>query len=197
MKKILMLGVVMGMAIGTAALAEDAKPAASPMASAKAAATAAEKKADAKADAMEKKADAKKDDAKAAVKKDEAKAKTEVKKEESKAAAATGNSDWKVEGKTCKTLTNRECAESTEAFAAADGTVYAWTKVQGPKEGGEIHHVWFKGDEQMGDVTLKVGGSPWRTYSKKSLGDKSQGDWRVEVRDANGAVLETLKFSVK
>jgi hypothetical protein len=117
-------------------------------------------------------------------------------KKEAAPAAAAANGDWKSEGKVCKTLTNRECADAAEAFASTDGTVYAWTKVSGPKDGGEIHHVWFKGDEQMSDITLKVGGSPWRTYSKKTLGDKSQGDWRVEVRDGNGAVLETLKFKV-
>ena len=124
-------------------------------------------------------------------------------KDAAKTAASTSDtakassSDWKAEGKTCKTLANRECSDSSDSFATSDGTVYAWTKVTGPKDGGEIHHVWFKGDEQMSDITLKVGGSPWRTYSKKTLGDKSAGDWRVEVRDSNGAVLETLKFTVK
>src|SRR4051794_25242745 len=177
MKKLLMAGVVMGMAIGTAALAAD--PAAKP------ATTAAAKPAMSAAPAETAAATAK------------PAATPMEKKEEAKAPAASGNSEWKVEGKTCKSLTNRECADSGESFSASDATVYAWTKVQGPKEGGEIHHVWFKGDEQLGDVTLKIGGSPWRTYSKKSLGDKSQGDWRVEVRDANGAVLETMKFTVK
>src|SRR4051794_15820551 len=78
------------------------------------------------------------------------------------AAAMAASGDWKAEGKLCKTLTNRECADASEAFASTDGTVYAWTKVSGPKDGGEVHHVWFKGDEQMSDITLKIGGSPWR-----------------------------------
>jgi len=133
----------------------------------------------------------------AAEKKDEAKT-DEAKKDDAKKddkPAASG--EWKVEAKTCKSVANRECGDAADSFAAADGTVYAWTKVTGPAGGGEIHHVWFKGDEQMGDVTLKIGGSPWRTFSKKSLGDKAAGDWRVEVRDSNGAVLETLKFAVK
>lgn len=181
MKKLLMASVMAAMAVGATALAEDAKPAAT----AKAAMTAAPAKAAATMAP-----------AKAAATTAAAVATPAAKKEEpKKEAASTG--EWKVEGKTCKSLTNRECADASESFASTDGTVYAWTKVVGPKDGGELHHVWFKGDDQMGDVTLKIGGSPWRTYSKKTLGDKSQGDWRVEVRDANGAVLETLKFSVK
>ena len=186
MKKLLMASVMAAMAVGATALAEDAKPAATAKAAmtaspAKAAATMAPAKATATTAAAATPA------ATPAAKKEEPK----------KEAAAASTGEWKVEGKTCKSLTNRECADASESFASTDGTVYAWTKVVGPKEGGELHHVWFKGDDQMGDVTLKIGGSPWRTYSKKTLGDKSQGDWRVEVRDANGAVLETLKFSVK
>ncbi|MGH7428416.1 MAG: DUF2914 domain-containing protein [Candidatus Methylomirabilaceae bacterium] len=30
-----------------------------------------------------------------------------------------------------------------------------------------IHHVWFHGDAQVGDVELRIGGSPWRTWSRK------------------------------
>ena len=210
MKKLLVAGVIAGLSMSAAAFgADEAKPAATATAvkaaaekkaeDVKADAKADAKKADAKVDAAkaDAKADAKKADAKVDAAKDDAK--KEVKKDEAKAkdAAASATGDWKVEGKTCKNLTNRECADATESFSAGDGTVYAWTKVVGPKDGGEIHHVWFKGDENMGDVTLKIGGSPWRTYSKKNLGDDAKGDWRVEIRDGSGAVLETLKFSVK
>lgn len=79
--------------------------------------------------------------------------------------------------------------------AAAD-TLYLWTRVTGADPGTVLHHVWFRGDEQVGDVELTVGGSPWRTWSRKTIPAEWTGGWRVEVRDAAGNVLHTVQFTV-
>ncbi|HEX9704411.1 MAG TPA: DUF2914 domain-containing protein [Gemmatimonadales bacterium] len=79
--------------------------------------------------------------------------------------------------------------------ATAD-TLYLWTRVTGAEPGTVLHHVWFRGEEQVGDVELTVGGSPWRTWSRKSIPAEWTGAWRVEVRDAAGNVLQTVQFSV-
>ncbi len=104
--------------------------------------------------------------------------------------------DVKVEAKTCKTIAEHECSDPTDSFAAADGAIVTWNKVTG-LAGGKLHHVYFQGDKQMSDITLDVTRSPYRTFSRKKLGDAPQGDWRVEIRDEGGTVLQTLKFSVK
>lgn len=115
---------------------------------------------------------------------------------EKPAAAATGG--LTVEAKVCKNLQNREPVDITDSFKIADGQVITFSRVTGGT-GSEIHHVYFHGDKQVDDITLKVKGSPWRTNSRKTLRPDvgMSGDWRVEVRDAGGAVLETLKFSVE
>jgi len=78
------------------------------------------------------------------------------------------------------------------------GQLVFWTKVRGATPGGEtaIHHVWFHGDTQVGDVELHVGGSPWRTWSKKTVPADWTGAWHVEVRDAAGTVLKRIDFTV-
>lgn len=103
-----------------------------------------------------------------------------------------------VEAKLCKNLANREPVDLTDSFKVADGQVITFSRVTGGA-GTELHHVYFHGDKQLDDITLKINGSPWRTNSKKTLrGDQGMtGDWRVEVRDGSGAVLETLKFKVE
>ena len=103
-----------------------------------------------------------------------------------------------VEAKLCKNLANREPVDVTDSFKVADGQVITFSRVTGGA-GSELHHVYFLGDKQIDDITLKINGSPWRTNSKKTLrGDQGMtGDWRVEVRDGGGAVLETLKFKVE
>ena len=114
---------------------------------------------------------------------------------ESKPASTSGMT---VEAKLCKNLANREPVDMTDSFKVADGQVITFSRVTGGS-GTELHHVYFMGDKQLDDITLKINGSPWRTNSKKTLrADQGMaGDWRVEVRDGSGAVLETLKFKVE
>ena len=111
------------------------------------------------------------------------------------APAATGLT---VEAKLCKNLQNREPVDVTDTFKIADGQVITFSRVTNGV-GSEIHHVYFLGDKQVDDITLKVTTSPYRTNSRKTLRADAgmAGDWRVEVRDGGGAVLETLKFKVE
>lgn len=112
------------------------------------------------------------------------------------APAAPASGDIKVDAKACKSIANRECVDAGEAFSVADGQIVAWTRVTGAAN-SKVHHVWFKGDAQVSDIALNVGGNSWRTHSKKTLSAESKGDWRVEIRDDAGSVLETLKFKVE
>ena len=125
-----------------------------------------------------------------------AKAAEPVKAAEPAKAASSGG--LTVEAKLCKNLQNREPVDVTDTFKIADGQVITFSRVTGGA-GSEIHHVYFLGDKQLDDITLKVNGSPWRTNSKKTLRADAgmTGDWRVEIRDGSGSVLETLKFKVE
>lgn len=94
-----------------------------------------------------------------------------------------------------KSVLDRAPQDTGSAFPADVGQLICWTKVTGAG-GASIHHVWFHGDTQVGDVELQVGGSPWRTWSKKTVPADWTGAWHVEVRDASGAVLKRFDFTV-
>ena len=79
---------------------------------------------------------------------------------------------------------------------AGTDSVFLWTRVTGADPGTVIHHVWYHGETQVADVELTVGGSPWRTWSKKTIPADFTGAWRVEVKDAAGNVLQTVQFTV-
>ncbi|MCH7891989.1 MAG: DUF2914 domain-containing protein [Gemmatimonadetes bacterium] len=81
-------------------------------------------------------------------------------------------------------------------FDADVGRVYAWTRIQGAEGNTTIHHVWIHAGVERADVELRIGGSPWRTWSDKAIVSDWTGDWRVEVRDSGGNVLETIRFTV-
>ena len=110
------------------------------------------------------------------------------------AAPATAAVDV-AEAVVAKAVVDRQPQDTGSVFPADVGQVVCWTKVSGAG-GASIHHVWFHGDTQVGDVELQVGGSPWRTWSKKSVPPDWTGAWHVEVRDAAGAILKRIDFTV-
>lgn len=99
-----------------------------------------------------------------------------------------------VEASIAAAIVDRMPDNPTTSFAADVGTLYAWTRVTGAA-GTTIQHVWIH-DGQEHAVSLEIGGSPWRTWSSKEIPAEWAGAWTVEVRDAAGAVLETLSFTV-
>jgi hypothetical protein len=62
--------------------------------------------------------------------------------------------------------------------------------------GQTVNHVWFHGDTEVGNVPLSIGGSPWRTWSRKTIPPDATGAWHVEIRDAAGTVLKRIDFTV-
>ncbi len=97
-----------------------------------------------------------------------------------------------------RSVVDRVPQDSGTTFPDTVGTLVFFTKVSGASAGAAttIHHVWFHGDTQVGDVELQVGGSPWRTWSRKTIPADWKGAWRVEARDAAGTVLKRVDFTV-
>jgi hypothetical protein len=92
-------------------------------------------------------------------------------------------------------IENKELVGAAETFQLSAGKVFCFSKVSNAA-GSEIEHVWYKGDAEVARVKLMVGGSPWRTYSSKNLGEDGAGDWRCEVVH-NGNVIQTARFTVQ
>lgn len=91
-------------------------------------------------------------------------------------------------------VANHELTGSAESFPKGTSKLYCFSKLSGADS--VVEHVWYKGDAEQGRVKLKVGGSPWRTYSTKTLGPDASGDWRCDVV-GNGVVLQSVKFKVE
>ena len=101
-----------------------------------------------------------------------------------------------AEAVVARSVLERVPQDTGTAFPVDVGQVVLWTKVTGATAATTIHHVWFHGDTQVGDVELAVGSSPWRTWSKKTVPADWTGAWHVEVRDAAGTVLKRIDFTV-
>jgi len=88
---------------------------------------------------------------------------------------------------------HRQLVDRGERFH--EGTqVWYWTRIEGGRVGDRVEHVWFRDGVEVASMTLKIGGSPWRTYSAKTLRAGSVGEWTVETRDTDGRVLAREGF---
>lgn len=60
-----------------------------------------------------------------------------------------------------------------------------------------IKHVWLRGGQVVKEADLPVKGKRWRVYSTLPIDASSVGNWRVEVRDAAGAVINSVEFRIQ
>jgi len=85
---------------------------------------------------------------------------------------------------------NREIVGEGTTFA--EGQVACLTKVQTTAP-TTLHHVYSVDGKEINDIALNVNGSPWRTWSRKTVWP---GAWKVEIKDDAGAVLKSIDFEV-
>ncbi len=108
-------------------------------------------------------------------------------------AAPAANVD--VEAVLARSVADRAPQDTGSAFSDSVGTVLLWMRVTGAN-GQTLHHVWFHGGDQVGDVPLTIAGSPWRTWSRKQIPADAKGAWHVEIRDEAGNVIKRIDFTV-
>ena len=100
-----------------------------------------------------------------------------------------------VEAVLARSVVDRAPQDTGIAFPDTVGTLVLWMRATGAS-GQTLHHVWFFGDAEVGDVPLTIGGSPWRTWSRKTVPLDAKGAWHVEIRDDAGTVLKRIDFTV-
>lgn len=92
-------------------------------------------------------------------------------------------------------IENRALVGAAETFPAGTAKLFCLSRVTNAS-GSEVEHVWYKGDTEVARVKLMINGSPWRTFSSKTLGDDAAGDWRCEVV-VDGKTVQSAKFKVE
>ncbi|PYP38350.1 MAG: hypothetical protein DMD48_09830 [Gemmatimonadetes bacterium] len=111
------------------------------------------------------------------------------------AAAAAAAANASVEAVLARSVVDRVPQDTGTAFPDSVGTVVLWMRVSGAS-GQTVSAVWFHGGDEVGTVPLAIGGSPWRTWSRKTIPVDATGAWHVEIRDAAGNVLKRVDFTV-
>lgn len=97
-----------------------------------------------------------------------------------------------TDAKLGRNVVNREVADETTTFAVGE-KAYLWLRVEGGT--GETLTVVWKINDMEFPVDLSIGGSPWRTWSTKTL--HLPGEWTVTVSDAAGNTLNEATLKVQ
>ena len=72
--------------------------------------------------------------------------------------------------------------------------VVFWTRVLGGKPGDVVYHVWLHEGQGVARIPLTIGGSHWRTFSRRPLPQGTTGRWAVEARGVDGTLLARQAF---
>jgi hypothetical protein len=111
------------------------------------------------------------------------------------ASQPAGQQAVSVEIAVGKSVASGMPVDTASAFDAAVGQIAGWTRVTGVDAGSKITHLWIHGADTA-RVELNVGGSPWRTYSRKTIPSGATGDWTLEVLGPDGAKLASKSFKI-
>lgn len=81
--------------------------------------------------------------------------------------------------------------------SVAPGSVVFYTRVRSSRDTAVVHR-WYRGNALRQSVRLTIRANPatgYRTYSRQTVDAGT--DWRVEVRSANGDLLQERRFTVR
>jgi hypothetical protein len=96
----------------------------------------------------------------------------------------------------CKGIADRQAVEPGSSFPVSAGKLYCYSKITNIGTATEVVHAWYYGDTQRAQVRLNVNPPSWRTYSSKTIQSHEIGAWRVDILDATGNRLETVRFEI-
>jgi hypothetical protein len=111
-------------------------------------------------------------------------------------AGATSARYTLVQGLVCEDMRDGIPFNPAVAFSISAGKIYCYTLFDQIAEDTVVYHHWFFRDKPSARIRLSLKQPRWSTYSSIQLREADRGPWRVEISDAGGRVLKTLRFSV-
>lgn len=101
-----------------------------------------------------------------------------------------------IQALVCEDIKDGIPAFPAVTFSISAGKIYCYTFFDQLSEDTVVYHQWFFRDKPSSRIRLSLKQPRWSTYSSIQMREADKGPWRVEVSDASGRVLKTLRFSV-
>ncbi len=96
----------------------------------------------------------------------------------------------------CETIQEYAQVNPAVIFSIERGRVSWFTEFDPVPRKTHIHHKWYRKDDLITVKRLTINPPRWSSFTSVQLRDADIGPWRVEITDANDALLRTLRFSI-
>jgi len=96
----------------------------------------------------------------------------------------------------CESIDNYQPVNPAVVFSISQGEVYCFSNFDPVLKKTRIFHKWYKKDKLVFTMRLTLSPPKWSSFSRIQIRSADKGPWRVEIRDENDTLLETLRFSM-
>lgn len=104
-----------------------------------------------------------------------------------------------AEAQLCRRLSTRDWRCEQVSSPVTPGLLFFYTRVNASNN-TTVEHRWYRDDRLSQSVELRIQANPgsgYRTYSRRTVSAENAGNWRVEVRTRDGALLHEERFVVR
>lgn len=96
----------------------------------------------------------------------------------------------------CEDIQGQTPTNTTTVFSIELRKAICFTSFDPVPNKTVIYHHWFHRDQPSARIKLSLKPPRWSTYSSIQLRAEDHGPWRVEITDAQGQILQILRFSI-
>lgn len=96
----------------------------------------------------------------------------------------------------CEGVQDNSPRNPTVVFSAAKERAVCFTAFDPVPQKTYVYHRWYHREVPSANIRLVLNPPRWSTFSSIQLRVTDKGPWRVEIIDATGTVLKTLRFSI-
>ena len=101
-----------------------------------------------------------------------------------------------VQAVICESIDNFKPVNPGVVFSISSGEVFCFSEFDPVFEKTHVLHQWYKKDKLIFTMRLIISPPKWASFSRIQIRDADKGPWRVEIHDADGTILKTLRFSM-
>lgn len=101
-----------------------------------------------------------------------------------------------VQAVMCEDMLDLVPRNPTTVFSIERRKAICFTSFDPVTEKMIVYHQWFHRDQNSAKMKLTLNPPRWSAYSSIQLRAEDIGPWRVEITDAQGHILDILRFSI-
>ena len=97
----------------------------------------------------------------------------------------------------CERIADKEPVATADIFSANSEKLFCFLEAEQIEHDTTVSFVWYFEGKETARVSLPLTkGMRWRTYSSKKIAGL-KGNWKVELQESSGIVLNSVSFQVQ